>query len=382
MRRFVLVLCLIAGTAHADREAAGIHFQAAQAAEKRGDWKTAIAEYEQAYKLAPEPSVRFNMGRAYEELGENRRAAEMFELYLRGNAKAEDRDQVLLRITGLRERPSKLRVAEPPGAVVIVDGVSRGPVPLELELPAGVHEVSLEETGPQPGRSATQQITAEYGEPLVPTFVIVPDDPPPPPHVRGALSFGAGLGVHSALGSEWGGGAALSFSGRLRGTFAPKRKLRAFVELGATIGPAIEDDRIGLDLGPKERFILFNPRVGVSVSVWQRGRARLDAFGAVSLVAGYHSLSLGLDQLAKQGVTGFGGGGGIEFVGGSQKSERQQWFASLGYYVVPSSVGDDTGFRSTGIVDLGGVELSIGWAVLIGKPSTSVRGRDTWSASR
>ncbi len=379
MRRFVVAVSLLfAGApAHADREAADIHFQAAVAAEKRGDWRTAAAEYAQAYKLAPHPSVLFNLGQVYERLAEHRRAAELFQQYLDASSKASDREAVMLRIKGLRARPSQLRVGEPEGATIVIDGEPRGTTPVTIEIPAGPHTIYLEQRG---DRSNDQRVTAEFGELLAPTFTITPRVPPPPPPEKVTIGLGVGMGFHTGLGGEWNTTAPLSFSFRIRGSYTVLRKLRAFAELGGSIGPQIEDDRVGIDLGPKETFALITPRGGLAWNLYDHPAVRLDAFGAAMLVAGFHSLAFGTEKVAKQGVTGAGLGGGIDVYFRSEKSPRAVWSVSAGYFVVPASVGSDTGFRSEGAANLGGFEFSIGWAVKLGMPPA--QGPSTWSAQR
>ena len=112
MRRLLALTLVLAAATHAradDRETAGIHFQAAQAAEKRGDFKGAIEEYEKAYKLAPHPSVLFNLGNLHEKLEDFRTAYDLFKRYLDGSPDADDRDSVKRRMERLRDRPSSAR---------------------------------------------------------------------------------------------------------------------------------------------------------------------------------------------------------------------------------------------------------------------------------
>jgi hypothetical protein len=377
-RRFAFAAVLIAAAdARADREAAGIHFQAAQAAERRGDWRTVIAEYERAYQLAPHPSVLFNLAHAHEKLDQARQAADLLERYLRDDPKTEDRVAVRERITKLRERPSKLQLGEPRGATVIVDGEARGTTPITLELPHGKHTIQLEQRG---DRSNEEQVSSEYGETLEPSFTIIPRVPPPPPPEKATIGFGFGLGLHTGLGGEWNATAPVSLSFKLRGSYTMVGKLRVFAEVAGVLGPQIEDDRVGIDLGPKEQFVLFQPRAGLAWNLYSHHAVRIDAFGAAMLVAGYHSLSFGTEQVAKQGVAGAGLGGGIDVYFRSEKSPRALWYVSGGFYVVPASVGSDTGFRSEGAANLGGLEFSAGWAIKLGMPKA--QNTSTWSATR
>ena len=354
-----------------DRERAAVHFAAAAAAEKRGDWRSAIVEYEQAYAAAPHPSVLFNMANAHEKLDEHRRAAELFRRYLADSPEAEDRGSVQRRIAALRDRRSRLHVvSDPVGATLIVDGQARGTTPIDVDLTAGKHRAHVEQGR---DRSETVEVVAEYGEPRelvlsVPSSVTgVTPTPVRPKAAPGELSFGIGIGAHPALGAEWDSRTPVSVTGRVRGGFRLLGRVRLFAELGGAFGPSIEDDRVGIMLGPKEQFLLLAPRAGAAVTVWQLpGRARLDVFAAAGLVFGYHALLFGTETVAKQAVFGAGGGGGVELVYASAAAPRQHWLVSAAWFVLPSAVGDDTGFRSTGTVDLGGFELVLGWAVALG----------------
>jgi hypothetical protein len=371
----VLLAALLARPLHADgpasardRDAAKIHFQAAEAAEKRKDWKTAIEEYDRAYKLAPHPSVLFNLGNAHENLSHFHEAADLFKKYLRDAPNAEDRVAVLERIEKLRDRPSRVTVKFPPAATLVVDGQPRGTIPVELELPAGKHRFHVERDA---SASPDIEYLCEYGDPLEPAFElttaapVTPTGSPPP-----TLTIGFGLGLRGGIGSAWDAAPGVSYSARLGGSFPIGKKLRILVELDGTFGPTIEDDRIGDSLGPKETYFLLAPRGGLSLEVWRKSTLHLDVFATAGLVLGFHSLAFGMNEVSKQGVSGAGAGGGIAFFGTSERSPRQQYFISAGYYVMPASVGEATGYRSQGTVDVGGLELAIGYSIFLGPLAT------------
>ncbi|MBA3541037.1 MAG: hypothetical protein H0T79_15610 [Deltaproteobacteria bacterium] len=360
----VVALALRATPAWADDPAqAGKHFTAGQAAEQRGDWQSAIAEYEQAYALAPHPSVLFNLAHAHEQLEGYRRAAEFLRKYLADNPDAEDRAVVQQRIVDLRDRSSRLRVISTPGAELRVDGVARGATPAEIEIASGSHtaHVTFEDRS-----SAPVTFTVEYGEPHDLTLAVRPA-PAPLDVAPVTLAFVMGLGIHPALGAEWDSATPISLSARLRVGARLGSRLRLFAEFGGTVGPAIEDNRVGIELGPKERFVVLTPRAGASLTLWRDpGTWRVDAFGVLGAVLGYHSLSFEPETVARQSVSGVGAGAGLEAVFASQTVPRQHWLISVGWFVMPTDVGTNTGFRSTGTVDLGGLELVIGWSAALG----------------
>ena len=380
--RWLLVSCALIAAASAaradDRETAKIHFQAAHAAEGRGDWTTAIDEYERAYKLAPHPSVLFNMAAAYEKLSRFHKAAELLQQYLGDSPNADDRAAVEARIERYRDRPSRVTVAFPPGATVVVDGQARGEIPVELDLPAGRHRFHVERDA---DTSRDQELVLEYGDPVAPTFELERAPPVTPSGRRPpTLTIGIGLGVSTGIGSAWDSSVALVWSGRIGGSVPIGRKLRVLFDFGASFGPSIEDARVGIDLGPKERYVLFQPRAGVSFELWRKAGLHLDAFGEGAFVLGYHSLAFGAEVVSKQGVSGAGAGGGIAFYGSAESAPRQQYFISAGWFVLPASVGDATGYRSQGTINVGGPELAAGWSILLGPlatkpPSTTTEAR-------
>jgi hypothetical protein len=160
----VLVASLSSVARADDRTRAAEHFALAQSAEKRKDWRAAIDEYEQAYQLAPHPSVLYNIALNHERLRAWRTAAGYFLRYLDGDPDAKDGAEVLARVRGLRERPSRVEVTTRPGAIIIYDGTRIGPSPIALTVPGGEKvAIAVEHEGQ---RSGTRQVTPEYGETL------------------------------------------------------------------------------------------------------------------------------------------------------------------------------------------------------------------------
>lgn len=152
------------------RKAARAAFGRALAAENRDDWRSAIVEYQEAYRLAPHPDVLYNIGAVYERLGELRAAAEQYQQYLDTKDAAADRAKVEKKIAALMARPSKVKITTtPPGATITVDGVGKGDAPVELTLSAGRHEIVAEAGEAR----ASRAIELGYGEPLaVPLRVV------------------------------------------------------------------------------------------------------------------------------------------------------------------------------------------------------------------
>jgi hypothetical protein len=149
-----------------DRARAAEHFALAQSAEKRKDWRTAIAEYEEAYRLSPHPSVLYNIGLDHEHLAAWREAARYFLRYLDEAPDASDREAVLARVRRLREKMSSVTIeVRPAGARVYLDGTERGRAPVLLALTGGrTYEVQAMDAEGQ--LSSPRRITPEYGEPF------------------------------------------------------------------------------------------------------------------------------------------------------------------------------------------------------------------------
>ena len=107
------------GTAHADAQedhAALELFEKSEAAYDHGRFGEAIALLRRAYALKKEPVLLYNMGRAYEGLGDLRAAAEAYESFLAADPHAPDRGALELRIATMRrqlvEREELQRQAE------------------------------------------------------------------------------------------------------------------------------------------------------------------------------------------------------------------------------------------------------------------------------
>jgi hypothetical protein len=137
------------------RKVAAEHFSLGEAAEKRQDWRAAIAEFKLAYEAQPHPAPLFKIARNYERLEEWRSAVEYYQRYLDESPDARDRDKVAAKIEALQKnveaeapRPQAtegLLVVQSnvDGAHVAVDGQVLGDTPFEQAVPAGPHRVDV-----------------------------------------------------------------------------------------------------------------------------------------------------------------------------------------------------------------------------------------------
>lgn len=177
----------------------------AGAAMDRGDKQTAVSLLRQAQALRPDPSLDYNLGMVYAELGKGPEAAEALSRFLRqARPEAVTRDRledVRRRLDAYREQLARLAVkVEVPGpppappAQVVLDGQPAVPA-AEAAAPRwlgpGTHELRVSASGKidfnvsltlQPGeeRSITAQLAPRPQDrrPLVPV-VEVSHGPPP-----------------------------------------------------------------------------------------------------------------------------------------------------------------------------------------------------------
>ncbi len=152
------------GADQADLAEAGREFAAGQAADRKKDWPTAIQHYVRANDLAPHPNAMFNIGSAYDKLGNLRQAAVWYQRYVEASPDAPDHDKIVKLIRALAVRPATLTVRTiPAGARISVDGEPRGTTPYSGKIDGGRHRITLEHEG----RKEDREISVEFGEPAV-----------------------------------------------------------------------------------------------------------------------------------------------------------------------------------------------------------------------
>lgn len=199
-------------------------FERGRAAYDKGDYQTAVAEWQQAYATDPRPALQYNLAQAYEKLDMLPEAVAAMEAYLKG-APPDHPYQVDARakIGGMRERLEKTGiqlVGGPEGATILVDGEDWGRLPRRdpIKLTPGTHVVRVEAVGRAPfevraavsaGKtlSVEVQMGAEVSSAPVPGDEADPDEPD--------------TGTGSLL--PWilvGGGGALAVTGVVVGTIA------------------------------------------------------------------------------------------------------------------------------------------------------------------
>jgi hypothetical protein len=134
-----------------------------------------------AIRIHPAAWLVYNLGRTFEDAGDDVLAKAHYELCLTRDPTAEVRSRAeegIARVAA-RLRPGRLVLDVPlAGTLVTVDGTPRGRTPLEpLELPPGVHSVLLGQDGFLPH---AQEVTVPPGGEVVLRKEMVTAPPPPP----------------------------------------------------------------------------------------------------------------------------------------------------------------------------------------------------------
>ncbi len=166
-------------------------FQTAQRLYKEARYADAIVKFEEAYALKPSPVLFFNIGKCHEQLGDVPKALRSYRDYLRLAPDAKDKDTVSDAIANLERRLKEkglqqlMVFADPPTAVIEVDGKVLGNSPASIELTAGNHKLSVKADGYETTERAFVMQTARATEMTInlrPAGTKL-DPPPPPPLV-------------------------------------------------------------------------------------------------------------------------------------------------------------------------------------------------------
>jgi tetratricopeptide (TPR) repeat protein len=173
----------VATTAHADepRKAAAEHYQRGLELADRGDYKTALDEFERAYALSPNFAVLYNIGQADVELGRPQKALDALDRYLadgKTRVPPARRAEVERQLAQLRSSFAELSVTTtPPGARITVDGAEVGATPLAtpVTLAAGSHVVAASRPGAE---TETRVVVVSEGQ-KTELSVELPDLRPP-----------------------------------------------------------------------------------------------------------------------------------------------------------------------------------------------------------
>jgi tetratricopeptide (TPR) repeat protein len=148
---------------------------------KAGKYREAIAAFEAADRLKPSPALQFNIGQAWEKLGDPAAALAAFARYLRLDPAAANRESVQRSVKVLEGRLAAtgrqmLHVeVDPPGAEVRVDGVPAGAAPVDAPFAPGPHALAAAAPG---RRTATRDVVLPTETSLTVNLILEPGQDP------------------------------------------------------------------------------------------------------------------------------------------------------------------------------------------------------------
>jgi tetratricopeptide (TPR) repeat protein len=128
-------------------------YEAGSQAFTEGRYKDAIDIFLAGDRIVANAAFAFNIGLAYEKMGDDARALNWTREYLRRKPDAEDRGEALARIAKLEHALQAKGLQQvtvlstPGGATVIVDGRPVGVTPWTGEIPPGSHQIRAQLAG-------------------------------------------------------------------------------------------------------------------------------------------------------------------------------------------------------------------------------------------
>jgi hypothetical protein len=181
------------------------------------------------------------------------------------------------------------------------------------------------------------------------------------------LDLGATVGAHPSLGDHW---PSVSVSADI--------KIGLGLWLGQRIGFAVqtgvfprlsnEGPSAARAAGAVTETLRFLPlRAGVKLNIWPRvDWIQLNLVAMGSLAIGYRELSFDGAVQARERFDSAGGFAGVEL--NAIKFKQAGVGLSLGYVVQPLELPGDCGFATSGSIDIGGLEMSLGLVGFFGGP--------------
>jgi hypothetical protein len=166
----LVALAALSTSAHAQDDAARAQareqFAAGVQRYEAADYQGALEAFQEAYRLAPHPTVRVNMANCYEHLGRPLEALHHFERFLAeaADASRQQRREVQTAMQRLQQQVGEVRLAvAPDGALVTIDAAEtrRAPILEPIRLGVGTHRVEVRMEG---FRTARQEIEIIGGE--------------------------------------------------------------------------------------------------------------------------------------------------------------------------------------------------------------------------
>lgn len=218
----VLSIWLAPGVAQADdKQQARESFQAGVKAFQRGEYASALRQFQQADSLAHSPAITYNLGRTLEKLNHVQAAVDAYEAYVaEAGEGGEFTSAAVVAIAQLKTRSTQLTIeSTPPGAEITLDGVKlKHNTPVTTLVARGPHELVLElqdwretRSYEAPGGGSSGQLVFVRGQ-AAPTPTPTPPAPPKveakvalapaPPRIQGLMgSANLSLSAYRFLGS-------------------------------------------------------------------------------------------------------------------------------------------------------------------------------------
>ncbi|GAB4535683.1 MAG: hypothetical protein Tsb0020_50790 [Haliangiales bacterium] len=146
-------------------------YQAGKQLFDSGDYQGAIQEFEAANRLAPAPTLHFNIGLAHERLGQREEALTHFRAYLQKQPNASNRELVEIKISRLESELGITSTAPPPPAATTAPppaptGAATPPSPAVSPAPAPNTSAATTTTPPAPD-GTTPPPMAATGDPML-----------------------------------------------------------------------------------------------------------------------------------------------------------------------------------------------------------------------
>jgi hypothetical protein len=194
-RSIALVLVLVlTGSANAEpgTDAASV-FARGQALHARGDYASAIAAFERAYKLKPHHAVLCSIALYYEQMNRFVESAEQYRRCLReGGERSPKATSVKQALKVVETKINYLEVKSPgAGGTVHVNGLAVGPAPQRVPLDPGRHVIEVRRPGATAATATVRLVSGEERSlTLVPTGEQgrAPTAAVPPPEVVSPVS--------------------------------------------------------------------------------------------------------------------------------------------------------------------------------------------------
>jgi hypothetical protein len=158
------------------------HFQSGVALFKEAKYAEALAEFERAYEISPQPLVLYNIAGCHRELSHYSEAVEYYTRFLNeGKTKVKPARLAAAQaeLDGILARIARVTVTVSPGVegvTLILDGAPLDKPAMPLILPPGEHRLVARAAGRRDGE---RSVRLASGDELAVELVLA--DPPPPP---------------------------------------------------------------------------------------------------------------------------------------------------------------------------------------------------------